>query len=307
MHVMLLFAFCSCSVIDYTYSMRFYTEEENHRRREMSCEKDWEAYERFLREEELADGTIKIYIRQAKLLMQRMEDAPLTKERLLAYRDEMERRRLTDATLNLHIIAVNRYLKYISREDCMLKVRRVQRRRNLENVLSLEEYQEMLRYARDSGRSKHYYIMKTMASTGIRVSELACFTVEAIAVSRLYVRGKGKGREIYLPGQMQQELQGYCREEGIRTGVIFRGNGEAVISREAVYKMLQRIAAAVGVPAEKAHPHSLRHLFAKTYMEHYGNLAELADILGHSSLETTRIYTTSTAEEKCRRMGALGF
>lgn len=273
----------------------------------MSCEKEWEAYERFLREEELADGTIQIYIRQAKLLMQRMEGMTLTKERLLAYRDEMQERGITDATLNLHLIAVNRYLKHIAREDCTLKLRRVQRRRNLENVLSIEEYQAMLRYARNSGRSKYYYIMKTMASTGIRVSELACFTVEAIEVSRMYVRGKGKGREIYLPGTVQQELQNYCRDSGIGTGVIFRGNGRKVISREAVYKMLQRIAAAVDVPVEKAHPHSFRHLFAKTYMEHYGNLAELADILGHSSLETTRIYTTSTAEEKRRRMGALGF
>lgn len=272
----------------------------------MSCEKNWEAYERFLREEELAEGTIQIYIRQAKLLMQRMEGKALTKELLLAYRDEMKEQGIADATLNLHIIAVNRYLKYISREDCTLKPRRVQRRRNLENVLSIEEYQAMLRYARDTRKSKYYYIMKTMASTGIRVSELACFTVEAIEVSKLYVRGKGKGREIYLPEQVRQELQEYCRDSDIGTGVIFRGNEIKAISREAVYKMLRRIAVAANVPAEKAHPHSFRHLFAKTYMEHYGNLAELADILGHSSLETTRIYTTSTAEEKCRRMGALG-
>lgn len=273
----------------------------------MSRKNGWDAYERLLREEELADGTIQIYVRQAKLMMRRMGGKALTKERMLAYRDEMQKRKIADTTLNLYIIALNRYLRYLSRNDCTLKLKRVQRRRDLENVLSIDEYQTMLCYAKNTGNSKYYYIMKTMASTGIRVSELACFTVEAIGVSRLYVRGKGKGRILYLPQNLQRELQEYCRDSGISTGVIFRGNGHKAITREAVYKMLQQIAAAAGVPAKKAHPHSFRHLFAKTYMEHYGNLAELADILGHSSLETTRIYTNSTAEEKCRRMEKLGF
>lgn len=273
----------------------------------MEREKNWNEYERFLRDEELAEGTIQIYMRQAKLLVEKTKGEPLTKERMLAYRAELEREGIADATLNLHIIALNRYLKHIAREDCTLKVRRIQKRCNLENVLSFEEYQVMLNYALKSGRKKYYCIMKTMASTGIRVSELGYFTVESMQKSRMYVRGKGKGREIYLPMQIRKELNDYCTNTQIDEGIIFRGNGSKAISRAAVYKMLQKIAVSAGIPLEKAHPHSFRHLFAKTYMERYGNLTELADILGHSSLETTRIYTLSSAEEKCKKIEALGF
>lgn len=275
--------------------------------KDMNHELEWKVYEEFLRKEELAEGTIEIYVRQAKQLMKTMEGKPLTKEHLLTYRKRLEQRGIADTTVNLNINAVNRYLKFAGKEECRLRTRRIQRKRNLENVLSFEEYKRMLCYAKDTGRYKYYYIMKTMASTGIRVSELGFFTVESIEKSWFYVRGKGKSREIYLPGQTQKGLKTYCSHAGIREGVIFRGNGKKAISREAVYKMLQRIAATVGVPTEKAHPHSFRHLFAKTYMEKYGNLTELADILGHSSLETTRIYTVSTVEEKCRKIEKLGF
>ncbi len=254
----------------------------------MSRQKDWEEYENFLRDEELAEGTIRIYLRQAKLLTEELHGEPLTKEWMLLYRDRMERKKFSDATLNLHIIALNRYLKYISREDCMLKTRKIQKQRNLENVLSREEYQTMLRCARGTGRMKYYYIMKTMASTGIRVSELMYFTVESIGKNHIYVRNKGKSRDIYLPGRIQKELAGYCSLAGIREGIIFRGNGPRGITREAVYQMMQRMAAEAGIPRQKVHPHSFRHLFARTYMDYYGNIAELVD-------------------EKRKRMEELGF
>lgn len=273
----------------------------------MGDETSWEEYERFLKEEELAEGTITIYLREAKRLRAALREQPLTKLFMLDYREKMEAQGIAERTMNLRIIAVNRYLRYISREDCLLKTRRIQNHRNLENVISIEEYRKMLRYARVTGKMKCYYIMKTLASTGVRVSELVYFTVETIEEDCLCVRNKGKSREIYLSAQIQHDLRNYCSYAGIREGIVFRGNGTGGITREAVYKMLQRTAGEAGIPRQKVHPHSFRHLFAKTYMEHYGNLAELADILGHSSLETTRIYTVSTVEEKRMRMEALGF
>lgn len=273
----------------------------------MDKRKELDEYEKYLRDEELAEGTIRIYVRQAKLLNEKTDGKPLTKDLLMAYKGDMERDGLLEATENLHIIALNRYLKFLGRKDCALKTRRVQRSRNLENVLSMGEYRLLLKTARQTGRVKYYYIMKTLAATGMRVSELAFLTAEALEEGRIRVRNKGKTREIYLTGQLIRDLRNYCRLADIRSGVIFRGNKKTAITREAVYKMLQRIAADAGVPAKKAHPHSFRHLFAKTYMQQYGNLAELADILGHSSIETTRIYTTSTAEEKRSRMAGLGF
>ena len=116
---------------------------------------------------------------------------------------------------------------------------------------------------------------------------------------------KGKRRNVYLPRKLTGDLKRYCLHAHIDDGVIFRGNEGRPISRIAVYKMLVRLARRAGVPWEKAHPHSFRHLFAITYMQKYSNLTELADILGHSSMETTRIYTTTSAEDKRRRMNEL--
>lgn len=117
----------------------------------------------------------------------------------------------------------------------------------------------------------------------------------------------GKTREVYLPEGLAADIKDYCNANSIRSGVIFRGNRQRPISRNAVYQMLIHFADMVGIDKEKAHPHSFRHLFAVTYMKQYANLTELADILGHSSLETTRIYTATTAEERRRRLEGLNF
>lgn len=273
----------------------------------MDCGKTLAEYEKYLWEQELAEGTIRIYVRQAELFHEKTGGKPPTKKLLLTYKEGMEKQGYAETTINLHIIALNRYLKYLGRSDCTLKTLHIQRSRNLENVILMEEYRLLLETALRTGRIKYYYIMKTLASTGMRVSELAFLTVETLDSDRICVRNKGKTREIYLTAQLVNDLQSYCRIAGITYGFIFRGKQQTPITREAVYKMLQKIAADAGVSAKKVHPHSFRHMFAKTYMQRYGNLAELADILGHSSLETTRIYTTSTAEEKRSRMGDLGF
>ena len=163
----------------------------------------------------------------------------------------------------------------------------MQKKCSVENVISRKEYQELLNYAKSSGRKKYYYIMRTLALTGIRVSELQYITVETLETGRVQVYNKGKIRDVYLPDVLIRELKKFCREEKENDGIIFRGRGGDPIK-------------------EKVHPHSFRHFFAISYMERYGNLAELADLLGHTSIETTRIYTTSTVEEKRRKLNNLG-
>ena len=174
------------------------------------------------------------------------------------------------------------------------------------NVISRKEYQELLNYAKSSGRKKYYYIMRTLALTGIRVSELQYITVETLETGRVQVYNKGKIRDVYLPDVLIRELKKFCREEKENDGIIFRGRGGDPINRITVYKMIAYLGDMVGIKKEKVHPHSFRHFFAISYMERYGNLAELADLLGHTSIETTRIYTTSTVEEKRRKLNNLG-
>lgn len=264
-----------------------------------------EVYENYLKEMELSKGTCDLYLKQAKLFLDYVGDRPLSKEVAVSYREELLQRKLSISTVNLYLIAVNRYLKYAGCSSFVVRTVKVQKKNSVENVISRREYQSLLSYAKSSGHEKYYYIMKTLAMTGIRISELKFFTVEAMQKGMTYVYNKGKSREVYLPDCLIVELTEYCEREHLREGIIFRGKENQPISRTTVYKMMVHLADMVGVPKEKAHPHSFRHFFALTYMEHYANLAELADILGHSSIETTRIYTTSSSEEKRRRLNHL--
>ena len=263
-------------------------------------------YETYLREQELAEGTIKSYLRYAKRIEEYIQKAGASKQTVLDYKQELIQKKVAPATFNLMIISINKYLKYTGRGEYTVKPQKIQRRKSLENVISIDEYKKMLKSVKTGKRRKYYYIMRTLAQTGIRVSELRYFTVEILKRKKIMVYNKGKTREIFIPDSLIRELEEYCETENIKSGVIFKGNTEKPIGRASVYKMLVRIGTDAGIPKEKIYPHSFRHLFAVTYMNCYGNLTELADILGHSNLETTRIYTLSTAEEKRKRMDNLG-
>lgn len=263
-------------------------------------------YKEHLLMEELAEGTVDTYIREAGRFMELMGEEPVTKRAVMDYKDIKNRSGLKAATVNLHLVAVNKFLKYMGRGDCCVKLNRIQKIRSVDNVISKKEYEALCGYAMDSDRKKYYYLMRTLAGTGIRVGELRYFTVESIKSGVICVRNKGKNREIFVSSRIRRELEEYSRDEDICSGVIFRGNTAQVISRNSVFKMLKSMAGKVGISQQKVHPHSFRHLFALTYMEKYHNLSELADILGHSSLETTRIYLSDSAEKRRAKLGALG-
>ncbi len=265
-----------------------------------------ETYETYLRNCELSEGTCRLYLREAAKFLDYLDGREVSKDELLLYRKKMISRGLSPATINLYTIAVNKYLRYVGCQKVSVRTLRIQKKNSVENVINKSEYRELLAYAKKSGRNKYYYIMKTLALTGIRISELSFFTVDALKRGKIQVYNKGKIREIYLPDCLVHELKEYCKMEKRKEGIIFRGRNDAPIGRTAVYKMMMHLGDMVGIPREKVHPHSFRHFFAITYMEHYANLTELADLLGHASVETTRIYTTSTVEEKRRRLNNLG-
>lgn len=262
-------------------------------------------YEKYLLRKELAENTRTVYLKQAQRFLEFMGEREITKKETMAYKQTLMTENKSPASMNLYITALNCYLKYEGLERCYIKTVKVQKNRCPDNIISAEEYRRMLLCAKEYRYQKYYCIMRTLAMTGIRVSELSGCTVEALKQGKFVIYNKGRMREIYLPQKLIAELEHYCIQEKITFGAVFLGNKEQPISRNAVYKMLIHIADKGGIPKQKVHPHSFRHLFAVTYMKQYADLPELADIMGHASLETTRIYTRSTTEEKRRRINEL--
>lgn len=263
------------------------------------------AYEMFLQEAGLSRNTVLLYVARAKEFTTECQNWENDKSVITRYAEHIKTS-YRPRTVNIYIISLNRYLKWAGYPEYTVKTNRIQARRSLNNILSIQEYYTMLGYAATTGRKKYYMIMRTLAGTGIRVGELRYITVEAVKAGSVDVYNKGKNREIYIPHELAKTLLQYCGEEHIETGILFEGQRGKEISRNAVWQMLNKLAVRAGVDRKKVNPHSFRHLFAKTYMDKYGNLAELGDILGHSSLETTRIYTISSIEEKRHRMDMLG-
>lgn len=254
--------------------------------------------------QELSQRAVSLYSHYAADFCDYIGESEITREKVIEYKKELENKYSTN-TVNLRIVAINRFLRQLGYEKFCLKSIKCQRRGSLENVITKAEYRKLVTYAKSKTNGKYYAIIKTLAMTGIRINELKYITVEAVKKGYTVVRNKGKSREIYLTDTLEEILTNYCAKAGITTGVIFRGNTGSTISREAVWKTLKRYAKVAGIPEEKVYPHSFRHFFALSYMEKNSNLFELADILGHSDLSTTRIYTSSSIEDKRRRMGEL--
>lgn len=271
----------------------------------MKCTKELQKYEEYLLKRELARRTREIYLAQAEKFLEYLNGRIITKEETIAYKKLLLEQGKKPSTVNLELTAVNRYLKYAGYTDCTVKIQKLQRRPLQDNMMTAEDYKKLLAWARESGREKYYCIMRTLALTGIRISELSGCTVEAVEKGKFLVYNKGKCREVYLPEKLVVDLKAYCRQNSITEGVIFRGNGGKPISRNAVYNMLVKLADDFGMPQGRVHPHNFRHLFAVTYMQQYSNLFDLADILGHSSLEVTRIYTAVTGEQRRKKLNQL--
>ena len=190
-------------------------------------------------------------------------------------------------------------MKWAGREDLVLKTVRIQKKTSMENVISRQEYEKMLEVAKKQTSQRNYMIMKVLAMTGMRVGELQYLTTEALKTGKITIIKKGKYREVCMQKSLIKMLREYCRKEEIFSGYLFFGrNRKQPLDTTGVWKMLKKIAGKAGVDPEKVYPHSFRHLFAKTYMQEIGNILELADILGHSNIETTRMYTLTSTEEK---------
>lgn len=225
----------------------------------------------------------------------------ITKDDTMLYK-EFLKKRYQPSSINSYITIVNKFLLWAGIEEATLKKLRIQVVYSLENVPSVTEYKRMLRRAKEDGMTDMYLIMKTIARTGVRVSELKQFTVETIQKFVQHIRLKGKDRDIPVPQDLIRELRKYCKANKIITGVIFPH------SPKKIWLEMKNIATRAKINKEKIYPHALRHLFSKEYLAQNNNdIAELADILGHGSINTTRIYSRTSLNDKRGKLEKMKF
>ena len=273
--------------------------------KKVQAEAKMQEYTREMELQELSARTINKYLFDIRQWLGEMNGDIISKEAVIIYKSKLSKQYKV-ASVNSKIISVNRYLKWLGFKELVVNTERIQMSNVLDKIITKESYFTMLNYAKSTGKVKLYYIMKTIAKTGLRVGELKFVTVTAIENGYTQIWNKGKYRYIYFSEHLCAELLQYCNQVGIGEGIVFAGRTEdKAISSTAVWKGLKNIAKELGIPEETVFPHSFRHLFAKNYMEKVGDITELADILGHSRLETTWIYTKTTSAEKRKRLGLI--
>ena len=242
---------------------------------------------------EKSKKTISKYSRDVQKFIDFIPDElEINKEHILEYKDSLCLGKYQTSSINNYLTILNTFLKWCGQGDLRVRQIKTQQKSSISNVVSEADAKRLLRFAKQRGRDDLYLIMKIILTTGIRINELEWFTVSNLKHYHFSVNNKGKERDIILTHELTRELRKYCRDHRIQEGPIF------TISYSTIWRQMKTIAGAARVKLDKVHPHSFRHLFAKAFMAQYNNVLDLADILGHSSLETTRIYTRSTIEEK---------
>lgn len=237
-------------------------------------------------------------------------DEEITKETMLKYKEHLGEVAGTTASINTWIVTINKFMKWMDHKELCLKKIKTQFKQSNEEVLSVSDYKRLLRFAKRDGDHQSYYIMKILAMTGIRVSELRYFEVENLKSNYIKAFNKGKERVIIVRQDLMRELKRYAREQGIKSGFLFPSplvKGK-MVDVSTIWRRMQRLAGKAKVRKTKVHAHSFRHLFAQVFLEAYtDSITELADILGHNSLDTTRLYTRTSDEQKRHKMEKMNF
>ena len=251
-------------------------------------------------------ATVVKYHREAATFAAWLGEEELTAERAAEYRDRLTACRTTTGA-NGAVSALNKLFAFLGRQDCRLRGLPVQRRlcRDEGRELTQGEYKRLLTAAKRKKRGRLLLAMEAICATGIRVSELKFFTLEAVKAGKAVVTNKGKTREVYLPGKLCKRLREYARVHGIASGPVFVTRSGQPLDRSNLWREMKALCREAKVAAGKVFPHNLRHLFARTFYRVEKDLARLADILGHASVDTTRIYTLETGSTWRRKLDKL--
>ena len=265
------------------------------------------AFSAHLRQEDRSSGTAGKYLHDCTGFALWLGDRALTPEAAAQWREHLLQKGYAPATVNSMLSAVNRLLKFLGREECRVRSLRIQRRtfREQRRELTRGEYQRLLDAAAGLGRERLALLMETICATGIRVSEVRYITVEAARAGRTEIRLKGKIRTILLPSKLCRKLLKYARKQKTASGEIFLTRSGAPVSRRQIWREMKALCKEAGVEASKVFPHNLRHLFATAFYRACRDIVKLADVLGHSSIDTTRIYLIPTGAAHARQMEKL--
>lgn len=266
-----------------------------------------ENYLNYLKKEERSESTRRQYRRDIFCFLSSLGEALLTKEAAVAYKQKLEQD-YQPTSVNAKLSALNSFFTFLGRSDLRLKLLKIQRKAYCptEKELSKEEYQRLIKAAEREKNQKLALLLQTICGTGIRVSEVKYITAEAISRGEASIQLKGKNRTILIPRKLQKSLKEYLQTQNITTGPVFITRTGQPLDRSNVWRMMKVLCREAGVDEKKVFPHNLRHLFARCFYSIDKDIAKLADILGHSSINTTRIYIITSGAEHRRQLDTLG-
>jgi len=264
-------------------------------------------YKTILMREEKSSATIQKYKRDIETFSNYVKNTPVTKELVIQYKQHLLSRYAPNS-VNSMLAAINSFFKEMGWYDCVVKAVKIQRQafREKTRELTKEEYYRLLETAKRKKDTRLYLLMQTICATGIRVSELRFITIEAIRQGKATVSLKGKTRQVLIPKALIKELSRYASERRIKSGSIFITRKGNPVDRSNILHDMKALCSAANVERTKVFPHNLRHLFACIYYRAEKDLSRLADLLGHSNVNTTRIYTSISGDEQQRQIDRLG-
>ena len=262
------------------------------------------AFFEYLKAEEKSENTVEKYIRDVKAFAEFLNNNEVTKESVIEYKNKLICENYAVRSINSMLASVNGLLAFLGWHGFRVKSIKLQRQIYCpeEKELTKAEYLRLVNTAKEKGNERLNLLIQTICSTGIRVSELRFITVEAVKNGEATVSLKGKTRSVFIVRELQKKLLRYIAEQGIKSGAIFITRTGKPLNRTNIWREMKSLCEQAGVNPQKVFPHNLRHLFARTFYGIEKDIAKLADILGHSSINTTRIYIISTGTEHRKRM-----
>ena len=264
-------------------------------------------FENYLIEEEKAYATQEKYIRDVKAFSDWTKGENIDKRKVICYKEHLKSK-FAPSSVNSVLSSLNSFFEFNRWYDLKVKTLKIQKQifAQKDKELTKDEYERLLDAAKKKSNERLYLLMQTICSSGIRVSELQYITVESINKKRANINLKGKMRIVILPKKLCKTLLQYVKEQKITSGPVFVTKTGKPLDRSTIWKMMKNLCESAGVSKEKVFPHNLRHLFARTYYSLQKDIVRLADILGHSSVNTTRIYTMETGDIHRRQIQSLG-
>ena len=265
------------------------------------------SFRNYLQEEERSEATAEKYLCEVRQFFAWLSGAEVTKTAVAEWKEHLLHNGYEPSTVNGKLTALDRFLDFLGWGDCRVKHLKLQRRlfRDDSRELTKAEYERLIDTAEELGKERLSLLMEAICATGIRVSEVKYLTVETARAGKAEIYLKGKVRAILISAKLCRKLLKYARKHKIASGEIFLTRGGKSLSRKQIWAEMKVLCKKAGVAPSKVFPHNLRHLFARTFYRVCRDVAKLADVLGHSSIETTRIYLISTGAEHAKTLDLL--